>query len=303
MRPLALAIVFIAACGTGDAGTKSRHAIVIGLDGVRVDALERASTPRIDELIAEGTVSYDAFAGGVLGTETQQPTFSGPGWSSILTGVWIDKHGVQLNVFDEANFDEHPHFFAHVREKDPGAYLASFATWAPINESIASSADVDVVFSSTMPTDSASGDMAVTAAVVSYLASGTPDVVFVQLDEVDHQGHVAGYGPDVPAYVEAIEAVDLQIGEMVDAIRARDTYASEDWLILVTTDHGGTGKGHGGQSDEERTIFMIVSGGDVSVGATVSPGPGHTSVPPTVMKHLGLSIDPQWGYAGDPFGL
>jgi len=113
---LALAIVFIAACGTGDAGTKSRHALVIGFDGVRVDALARASTPRIDE---------------------------------------------------------HPHFFAHVREKDPGAYPASFATWAPINESIASSAHVDVVFSSTMPTDSAAGDIAVTAAVVAHVASGT----------------------------------------------------------------------------------------------------------------------------------
>ena len=67
MRPLALAIVFIAACGTGDAGTKSRHAIVIGLDGVRVDALERASTPRIDELIAEGTVSYDGIRRGRAG--------------------------------------------------------------------------------------------------------------------------------------------------------------------------------------------------------------------------------------------
>ena len=74
-------------------------------------------------------------------------------------------------------------------------------------------------------------------------------------------------------------------------------------MVVVITDHGGIGKGHGGESDEERTIFMIASGGAASAGASVSPGPGHTAVAPTVMTHLGLSIELGWGYASEPFGL
>jgi predicted AlkP superfamily pyrophosphatase or phosphodiesterase len=303
MKRLVLCALFVAACGSDSASSTSKHALVIGLDGVRVDALQQAATPHLDALIAEGTVSYDAFAGGVLGEETEQPTFSGPGWSSILTGVWTNRHGVQVNVFDDARFDEYPHFFARIREKNPDAYLSSFVTWGPINENILSSAEADAVFSANEADASAAGDVVVTASVVTHIASESPDVVFVQLDEVDHQGHVAGYGPDVPEYVDAVETVDAQIGEMVDAIDARSTHASEDWLVVVTTDHGGIGKGHGGQSEEERTIFMIASGGSVRPGQTVHPGPGHTAVPPTVMKHLGLEIDSAWGWESEPFGF
>ena len=73
--PVLLALL-LAACSsdpaTSDsrdpAPSKTKHALVIGLDGVRVDALEEADTPVIDTLIAAGTVTYDAFAGGEPGT-------------------------------------------------------------------------------------------------------------------------------------------------------------------------------------------------------------------------------------------
>ncbi len=298
-----LSLLLCSACGSDSGTSKTKHALVIGIDGLRSDALQQVSTPAIDELIADGTVTYDAFAGGVLGTPTEQMTWSGAGWSSILTGVWVDKHGVELNVFDDARFDEYPHFFARVREEQPDAYLSSFVTWAPINESILASAEADAEFWGNEPNDSAKGDIAVTAAVVAHLAAETPNVVFVQLDDVDHQGHVAGFSPTVPEYIQAVETVDTQIGQMVDAVRARLTFDQEDWLILLTTDHGGMGKGHGPQGDEERTIFIVVSGGSARRGHTISPGPGHTAVPPTVMTHLGLPIDPAWGWESEPFGL
>jgi predicted AlkP superfamily pyrophosphatase or phosphodiesterase len=277
--------------------------LVIGIDGLRVDALQQAETPSLDGLIAEGTVTYDAFAGGVLGTQTEQMTWSGPGWSSILTGVWVDKHGVEINVFDDARFDEYPHFFTRIRQLDPEAYLSSFVTWGPINESIAAPAQPDEVFSPEGAASSAEGDVAVTAAVVDHLASQTPTVVFVQLDEVDHQGHVAGFSPGVPEYIEAIEVVDSQIGQMIDAVRARPGFGGEDWLFLVTTDHGGKDRWHGMQSEEERTIFIIAAGGSIRRARTISPGPGHTAIPPTVFAHLGLSVDEAWGWESEPFGF
>jgi predicted AlkP superfamily pyrophosphatase or phosphodiesterase len=297
-----VALLLISACGSDGGAPQTKHALVIGIDGLRVDALQQVSTPETDALIVNGAVTYEAFAGGVLGTPTEQMTWSGAGWSSILTGVWVDKHGVEFNVFDDARFDEYPHFFARVREKKPAAYLSSFVTWTPINDSILASADADEAFSPEADS-SAEGDVAVTAEVVTHLGSKTPDIVFVQLDEVDHQGHVAGFSPAVPEYASAVETIDAQVGQMLDAIRARATYATEDWLVVVTTDHGGMGRGHGGQSDEERTVFMIVSGGAARRGETISPGPGHTAVPPTVMTHLGLAIDPAWGWESEPFGF
>lgn len=299
-----LLFLSVAACGgDGDGGTpKSKHVLIVGIDGLRPDVLQGASTPSLDALVSIGAVTHDAFAGGELGGDTEQPTFSGAGWSSVLTGVWADKHGVMFNVFDDANFNDYPHFFARLREKRPAAYLSSFVTWTPINESILASAEADEAFSPEAG-DSAEGDIAVTAAVVTHLGVETPDVVFVHLDEVDHQGHVAGYSLMVPSYVSAVETVDAQIGEILSALRARDSYASEDWLVIVTTDHGGMGQGHGGQSEEERTIFLIVSGGSVQAGQVISPGPGQVAVPPTAMRHLGLEVDEAWGWEAEAFGF
>ncbi|RLB39543.1 MAG: nucleotide pyrophosphatase [Deltaproteobacteria bacterium] len=305
MRRLLLFIVTLtlAACSSDGGASKTKHALVIGIDGLRFDALQQVSTPAMDALIADGTVTYEAIAGGELGTATEQRTLSGPGWSSILTGVWVDKHGVEDNGFDDARYDEYPHFFARVREKNPAAYLSSFVTWGPINDDILASAEANAAFSPQDAGNSAEGDSAVTAAVVAHLAAETPDVVFVQLDDIDYQGHRAGFSPMAPEYASAVETVDSQVGEMVDAIVARPTYSMEVWLVVLTTDHGGNGVLHGLQSDEERTIFIIASGGSAVRGRVASPGPGHTAVPPTVMKHLGLEVDAAWGWESEPFGL
>jgi|GEM_PF-2843176 len=37
---------------------------------------------------------------------------------------------------------------------------------------------------------------------------------------------------------------------------SRSTYAEEDWLIIISTDHGGTETGHGGQTAFERMTWL-----------------------------------------------
>ena len=118
-----------------------RHVLIIGLDGVRADSIQAANTPNIDALISNGAVTYNAFAGGVLGQPSQQATVSGPGWSSILTGVWVDKHNVSNNSFSGRNFVSYPHLFSRIKQGDAGAYLSSFASWPEIHTYILSDDD------------------------------------------------------------------------------------------------------------------------------------------------------------------
>ena len=70
---------------------ENHYALVIGIDGVRSDAFELASTPNIDRLSDEGAWTLDA------STQLEADTMSGPGWTSILTGVDADKHLVDGN--------------------------------------------------------------------------------------------------------------------------------------------------------------------------------------------------------------
>lgn len=281
---------------------RSKHALVIGIDGMRADALRAAATPEIDLLAESGTTTHDAFAGGRLGTAEEQPTMSGPGWTSVLTGVWADKHGVRSNGFRGGRLEEFPHFFHRIREVRADAVLSSFVSWKPIHGFILGTKGADTTYSPDVRSPG-ERDSAIADAVVDHLGSRDPTVVFVHFGELDHAGHAFGFGPDVPEYIEALERIDVLVGHMVAAVRGRPGGGDEDWLILVTTDHGGVSGRHGGQLPEERTIPLIVSGGDVSRGEQEPPGPGHVVVPPTVLRHLNIPVDPSWGWVGSPFGI
>ena len=284
-----------------------RRVLFIGIDGCRPDALSAATTPNIDALMANGVITYDAYAGGELGGVTQQATWSGPGWSSLLTGVWRNKHGVNSNNFSSNNFINYPHFCRRIKEKVPTAYVSSIVQWGSINSIIFSSMINGVNFMDHQVT-TADNSAAVGDAAVAHLANQDPDVLFLHFDDVDHAGHALGFSTDVPEYMSAIETVDTQIGRVVAALQARPDYAQEDWLIIVATDHGGhktnDGKGnHGTQLSVDRKIFILVSGGASANGEVSTQSPGQPAVPATALRHLGIGIDPAWGWEEPSFGL
>lgn len=278
---------------------RRKHALVIGIDGCRSDALQAAKAPNLKALIANGTVCYRAYAGGKLGTPTQQPTVSGPSWASILTGVWLDKHHIPDNKFTSPNLKKvvdgktvgYPHFFTRIKEKCPDCRLASIVNWKPINDRILSDAD-----------DQDSGKDAEVAKKCARLLLGdrNPTVVFLQFDELDGAGHSLIYGPQSLGYMAAIEILDHHVGTVLTAMRQRPHFAEEDWLVLVTSDHGGIEKGHGGQTPEERTVFLIASGGGYPR-KVVQGDWGIVAIPPSVLRHLGIPIDPAWGWESAAF--
>jgi len=96
---------------------ETQKVLVIGIDGCRSDALLMASTPAIDGLISNGIFSPDG-----LNTDV---TYSGPGWSAILTGVWSDKHLVTNNSFSVDDYATYPSFLKRIEDFDENLYTAS----------------------------------------------------------------------------------------------------------------------------------------------------------------------------------
>ena len=291
---------FVVSCfsSAGFAAEKSRHVLIITVDGAMPAAVKVAKTPNIDALVKDGAVTWDGFAGGVLGTPTRQNTASLSSYNSILTGVWANKHQVYTYRRAKPNHAQYPCFFKRVKEHKKDAHCSSIVNWQPINDRMAPEADHKA---------KGANDAKVVELAAKHLQEANPDVLFIQLDEVDGAGHGNGYSPKVPKYVEAIERADKYVGDIVTAVKNRKTYAQEDWLIIVLSDHGGkdkaAGGGHGGDTPGERTVFIIVSGEQAKKGAVVSPGPGIVAVVPTALHFLGVKIDPAWGLEAEPFGL
>jgi hypothetical protein len=264
-----------------------RKVLIIGVDGMRPDAMLAANTPNFHSLISHGAFSPVC--------QAEDITVSGPGWSSILTGVHRVKHNVVDNSFAAPNYATYPHFFKRLQQSC-NASTASIVQWSPVNTQICQdNADVLVT--------GVAGD-AVASSCVELLNSGNPDVVFLHFDDVDHAGHAYGFSPTVPQYLAAIESVDAFAGRVLTALAARPTAANEDWLVIVTSDHGGTPDGtHGRDIPEHRNTGLIVSGRSTAIGTTITPTPALVDVPATVMTFLGLAIDPAWGWDGRAVGL
>ncbi|GAA2899138.1 hypothetical protein GCM10020220_105880 [Nonomuraea rubra] len=74
--------------------------------------------------------------------------------------------------------------------------------------------------------------------------------------------------------------------------------------MLVTTDHGHVDEGgHGGTSDEERTVFVIAARLGADLGGRPLDGPRLVDVGPTALAALGVPIDPDWDLDGAPLDL
>ena len=84
------------------------------------------------------------------------------------------------------------------------------------------------------------------------------DFIFTIYEPTDSTGHNKGFTFNNPKYKDAFRTEDAYALEAINAIKARATYEKEDWLIIITADHGGIGTGHGGESIQERMTFAAV---------------------------------------------
>lgn len=223
-------------------------ALVVVIDGVRPDSLPPAPFFRLTE---ETQAHYwPAFTGGDLGSPTQQCTDSLPGWAALLTGAWGLENGILANTSPQRN-PQTPTFLGHLARQ--GWSAASAVSWTPIDTVLLSEEPLADRFHPTV--DCYDPDVFRKAL---GLVQRDHDVLFVGFNGPDAAGHRSGFSPDNPEYLFPIGNVLDHTRKLLAQVRRRPTFDLEDWLFVLTTDHGGRGKGHGGQSEEERAVFILV---------------------------------------------
>jgi membrane-anchored protein YejM (alkaline phosphatase superfamily) len=262
-----------------------RKVLIIGIDGLRPDVLLSGHAPNLKALIRSGAFAPDASADSI--------TRSGPGWASVLTGVWHDKHHVYDNGIAGYDREAYPAFFKRLKEKRPELFTACIVNWAPIRDKLMSGIDLALA---------PENDDSVAARAAGLLLRGDPDLLFLHFDAPDHAGHEFGFSRFSPPYRNALARTDALIGKVLEAMQARPSLYKEDWLILCTTDHGGSWRHHGQDIPAHRTVFLIVSGNE-SLRGTAIPNASLVDLAPTVMAYLGVRVDPAWGWEGRAVGL
>jgi len=260
-----------------DSTKLNRKVLVIGLDGVRSDAMQQNSSPFLHSLSITDDVYFTPSHG------VELITYSGPNWSSILTGVHYEKHQVDDNSFENPNYSDYSTFFEYIEEVDTSINTASIVNWTPINTHILSAV---IDFS---PQISIS-DLEVFEQAQNILINADPldaDILFLHFDELDAAGHSYGFSLEVPEYVGTLNTLDGYVENIFNTIKAK-RLSGEDWLFLVVSDHGGDGTGHGDASNPyiNKTVFFAQH---PSIDFKHQYFSNQTDLAPTILDFLGIS--------------
>lgn len=274
-------------------GTSADKVLVIGMDGLRHDRIDAANAPHLKAMMSEGTYGTSLLYAGPMAA-----TSSGPGWSTISTGVWPDKHGVKDNTFNGKRYGTYPGFLARLAQVRPALSTYAAVDWKPLDTqgTVTPGADATLVLDGDADGYTAH-DATIASEAEAVIRDQNPDVLFVYFGQSDIVGHNSGAAGQ--AYLDQIAVQDAYVGRLRAAIKARPTYGSERWTVVVT-DHGHLDAGgHGGSTIEERRTFVLATGPGIAAGAR----PIDTrlvDVVPTVFRQLGVAVDPSWGLDGKP---
>eukprot|EP00588_Corethron_pennatum_P020456 CAMPEP_0194331574 /NCGR_PEP_ID=MMETSP0171-20130528/56010_1 /TAXON_ID=218684 /ORGANISM="Corethron pennatum, Strain L29A3" /LENGTH=541 /DNA_ID=CAMNT_0039093097 /DNA_START=55 /DNA_END=1680 /DNA_ORIENTATION=+ len=258
-------------CGDGDA--PKRKVLFVGIDGLRASSMV-LPLPTFRRLERMGTYSYWA------NVQSEASTMSGPGWTSMFTGVQATKHLVDGNGDLGDISPDYPTVFKVVKDRYPEKKVAASVSWHPLIDGIIDGQDPDVLDARYKARE----DEDMFSQAVEWIKSREYDFIFVDFDDCDGAGHGNIFDPYLPEYRAAVQKTDAMVGVLLDAITL--VGKEEEWLIVVTSDHGGDGYSHGAQDEYcLRIPFLVASNSPrVNLGNMPANDPGsHLDVLPTVM--------------------
>ncbi len=279
---------------TVNQGKSGPKALVVEVDGLTHAALRDAIAQKRAPALQSLQLA-PAWTGGANGTLSEQRLTNAPGWATLLTGTWAQRHGVRWDTADQRiDAKLAPSIFAMAKQQKTAAdYKTAAVTanalypWLLGNEQ--GSVDTAV--------DCAGSDACVTERTALRIDAGD-DLVVAQYGA---PGTAASAGFSSGAYQQAVTATSAAIGQLLARIAHRTANdAKEDWLVILTTGHGldAFGTTTGAQSVDNKTVFIASNKTLASLPGTGAAAPSDgtllqlaaaTDIAPTVLRHLGVS--------------
>ena len=230
----------------------ARKVLFIGIDGAVGSEYKTIAPPALVAMKAHSKYSWDALSDGT--------TTDAASWKTLVTGVPYAKHLIRDSSFiytpPTSNVDEHgaiasyPSLFSYVISSARSNLHTSFISqWGTLVNNLVPEVEDKAV---------AASDAAVKDSALVRIKNEKSDAVFVHFSSVAAAGKTAGFSASASGYKDAVLKVDGYVGELMAALKARPGYQkSEQWLVIVTGTHGGSGNSYGGPSPAETNVVSF----------------------------------------------
>ncbi|MBK5276324.1 MAG: alkaline phosphatase family protein [Desulfuromonadales bacterium] len=230
--------------GKNDTLPSGKRVLIISIDGMRPDVLLRAKAPNIRELTTHGSFTFWA--------ESTDLAITLPTHVSMLTGVSPAKHRITWNDDRHAGSGvlKVPTIFDLTKK-------AGYSTAMVVGKHklciMARPGSVECTMASGTTGEDA---LAISALASELLRRQQPQVMFVHFPDPDTAGHASGWGS--PEQVASADRVDQGIGMLMSTLR--ELGLKDKTLIIITADHGGSGRSHGARVPFSHFIPWIAVG-------------------------------------------
>lgn len=272
---------------TADAASpKAKHVIYIGLDGWGAYSVSKADMPAVKGLMEKGCYT--------LKKRTVLPSSSAVNWASMFMGAGPELHGytewgsqtpelpsrviLKHNIF--------PTIFQIYRDANPDAEIGVLSEWGGIQflvDTLSTSHHAVAPDYNKYPT-------ALCEMAEKYIKEKKPALAAVVFDNPDHVGHVIGH--DTPEYYAKLHEIDGYIARIVKAVE--EAGMLDETIFIITSDHGGINKGHGGKTMLEMETPFIIAGKGIRQGGEFQESMVQYDVAATIAYIFGLQQPQVW---------
>lgn len=191
-------------------------------------------------LLTEGRESYDE----------EDPLT----WATMLTGMNSRMHRIKDYSYTpdfmigDAAVTYAKTIVQYVSDKEPNLLMSCISPWPNLNRYVGAMQSVITT----------SSDEETLEVLQRQLEKGDNQLTLAAFKGVLEAGKSGGFVAENASYLNALKLVDTGLGRLLATIEAREDAYYEDWLVCVTSNHGGTPDGrYGGNTDPERDIFGI----------------------------------------------
>ena len=244
--------------GSRRGSSKKIHhrALFIGIDGLRIDALLKHAK-NIKEFGNNNVKTWNS--------RVKIP-ISAASWSTIFSGLSSDNTGVTNNAFTGKNLKVSDNkllsgksktIFHYLKKNHKKSLLLSAGPWDGIhiignyNKGLSNKDNIklypeksdDTMYSEVSVHIESKAEYKGINMAIDQINNSKYDFITMYTHNVDANGHAFGHNPTIYEYREAIKYTDKNIKSLFDAVKNRERkHKNEKWLIIMTTDHGGSSR-------------------------------------------------------------